>query len=86
MAWDTTILTPLRTTKLTAKNGLVPTAVTGVARKIEVCDFYFDMRDVQWKGQTINVEYELFQMLIKQWMTDNNWTKEQALDEFFQMC
>ena len=57
----------------------------GTVRRIEIQDFYFDMRTVQWKGQTINVEYELFTMLIKQWMTDKNWTKEQALDEFFDM-
>ncbi|UOF77996.1 hypothetical protein [Caudoviricetes sp.] len=54
-------------------------------RKIEVRDFYLDFRDVQWKGQIANVEYELFCMLISDWMKRYKWTKEQALDEFFEI-
>jgi hypothetical protein len=45
-------------------------------------------RKVTWKGRTVVVEdYEWFQMLIKQWIT-NTWypkTKEEALDLFFEM-
>lgn len=54
-------------------------------KKIEIVDFYFDMRDVQWKGKVLTVEYELFTMLIKDWMDRNQWSKERALDEFFEL-
>jgi len=43
------------------------------------------MRDVQWKGKVLTVEYELFTMLIKDWMDRNQWSKERALDEFFEL-
>lgn len=84
MAWDTTILTPQRTSMLTAKHGLVPTAVTGVAaKKIEVLDFYFNFRDIVWKGKTITVEYDLFRGMIQDWMERDKLTKEEALDLAF---
>lgn len=55
-------------------------------KKIEVCDYYLNPRDVKWKGQTIHVaDYELFLMLVKDWMVRYGWTKEQALDEMFAM-
>ena len=64
-----------------SKNGL-NTWSNNATKKIEINDFYFNMRDVQWKGQTANVEYDLFTMLIKQWIGDGM-TKEEALDLFF---
>lgn len=43
-------------------------------------------RQITWKGKTDTVyDYELFVMIIKQWRKENNWTKEQALDEWFSM-
>ena len=44
---------------------------------------FFDMRDDTMEGSNHKRWIWVIQMLIKQWMTDNNWTKEQALDEFF---
>lgn len=39
-----------------------------------------------WKGRTVTVwDFELFKMMIKQWMKESGWTKQQALDEFFEM-
>lgn len=52
--------------------------------KIPVLDFFFNFRDVQWKGKTITVEYELFTLMVKQWVADGM-TKEQALDLMFDM-
>ena len=44
-------------------------------------------RKITWKGQTeVVYDYELFVMTIKQWCKDNNWTKEKALDEWFDMA
>lgn len=53
-------------------------------KKIRICDFFFDMRDVSWKGKTITVEYDLFMGIIKQWVADGM-TKEEALDLAFEM-
>jgi len=43
-------------------------------------------RVLKWKGKQMTVyDFELFQMIIKQWMNDKKWTKDQAIDEFFGM-
>ena len=43
-------------------------------------------KDLNWKGQTIKVyDFELFKMIIKDWMVRYKQTKEQAIDEFFGM-
>lgn len=52
----------------------------GKVIRIEIRDF----RDVQWKGKSIHVEYNLFTMMIRQWM-DKGMTKEEALDLAFDM-
>lgn len=57
---------------------------SGKVTKIQVLDFFFNFRDIVWKGKTLTVEYDLFMMLIKQWI-DGGMTKEQALDLAFEM-
>lgn len=61
----------------------------GKTKKIEVLDFFFNMRDVQWKGKVLTVEYDLFMGLVQQMMKGNlvapPMTKEEALDEIFEM-
>lgn len=43
-------------------------------------------RKITWKGKTTIVyDYELFVMMIKDWIKRDNITKEQALDLFFEM-
>lgn len=43
-------------------------------------------KPVIWKGKTIAVyDYELFVEIIRGWMRRHGWTKEQSLDEFFDM-
>lgn len=57
-----------------------------VVKKIEVKDFWLNPKEVTWKGQKTEVaDYEFFVMLIQDWMNRYQWTKEQALDEFFSM-
>lgn len=41
---------------------------------------------ITWKGKTCTVyDYELFVMIIKDWIKRDKITKEQALDNFFDM-
>lgn len=43
-------------------------------------------KELTWKGKTVTVyDYEFFVMLIKDWRKRYGYTKEQALDEFFDM-
>lgn len=93
MVLDMMIRTPSPTSTQKVKLGQEYTAVTAVALnewsngkkiKIPVLDFFFNFRDVQWKGKTITVEYELFTMMVKQWISDGM-TKEEALDLMFDM-
>lgn len=64
-----------------SKSGL-NTWSNGKVKKIEVLDFFFNMKDVQWKGKVQTVEYDLMTMLIKQWMSEGM-SREQALDLMF---
>ncbi len=64
----------------------------GKTVKVEVMDFYFNPRWVTWKGvKTWVADFELFTMIISQWIKGDKWdnskarTKEQALDEYFEM-
>jgi hypothetical protein len=57
---------------------------TGKVIHVEIKDFFLNFRDVQWKGKSIHVEYDLFLMMIRQWM-DGGMTKEEALDLAFDM-
>lgn len=59
--------------------------------KVVVMDFYINPAWVKWRGQeTWVADYELFTMLIRQWMTGSVYssalTKEAALDLFFEMA
>lgn len=65
----------------------------GKVVKIEVADFYFNPRWIEWKGKREWVaDFELFTMLIASWIKGDKWgnskpmTKEQALDEYFEMA
>ncbi len=87
------ILTLSPTSTQKGKLGQEYTDVTGAAlnewshgkiKKIEVLDFFLNFRDIVWKGKTLTVEYDLFTMMIKQWMGDGM-TKEQALDLAFEI-
>lgn len=41
---------------------------------------------ITWKGKTVTVyDFEFFKMLIQDWITCDKLTKEQALDQFFEM-
>lgn len=94
MVLDMMIRTPSLTSSPKAKLGQEYMVATGVALnqwsknkklKIEVLDFYFNPRDVSWKGKTIHTcDYELFTMMVKQWISDGM-TKEEALDLMFEM-
>lgn len=37
------------------------------------------MKDVQWKGKTQTVEYDLFRMMVSKWVSEGM-TKEEVLD------
>ena len=51
---------------------------------ITVADFFMNPSWVHWKGTNLWVaDYELFVMLIKQWVS-NGMTKDEALDLFFE--
>ena len=54
-------------------------------KKIKVLDFFFNFRDIVWKGKTITVEYDLFTGMTKRWMESDNLTKQEALDLAFSM-
>lgn len=54
----------------------------GKTKKIEVLDFFFNMRIVQWKGVVQTVEYDLMMMMLKQWRADGM-SREEALDLMF---
>lgn len=93
MVLDMMIRTPSLTSTQKVKLGQEYTDVTGAAlnewsngksKKIIVLDFFFNFRDIVWKGKTLTVEYDLFMMMIKQWI-DDGMTKEQALDLAFEM-
>lgn len=56
----------------------------GKIKKIPVLDFFFNMRDVQWKGKVQTVEYDLMTGMITQWMKDGM-SKEEALDLMFEI-
>ncbi len=60
--------------------------------KIGVMDFYRNPRWIIWKDEKIWVaDFELFTMIIAQWIKGDKWgsnksrTKEQALDEYFEI-
>ena len=60
----------------------------GKVTEIEVADTLYRpvKRTVTWKDQSTHVwDFELFQMIIRDWMDREGWSKEQALDEFFDM-
>ena len=57
----------------------------GKTIKIDVADFYLNPRTVTWQGRSVVVrDYGLFTGIIKQWMGEMKWTKQQALDNYFQ--
>lgn len=74
--------TPRTTTLLSSSKSGLNTWSNGKVKKIEVLDFFFNMKDVQWKGKVQTVEYDLMTMLIKQWMSEGM-SREQALDLMF---
>lgn len=94
MVLDMMIRTPLPTSIKGEKNGQEYTVATDVApvnawshgkiKKIKVVDFFFNFRDIVWKDKVLEVEYDLFTGLIKQWITEGM-SKEQAIDLFFEM-
>lgn len=71
----------------------------GKTVKIAVLDFWFNMRWVHWKGEAIYVEFDLFKMMIRDWVRGcteaeskmggihkrDPMTKEEALDLAFEM-
>jgi hypothetical protein len=63
-------------------NGLNPWS-HGKTIKVYVSDWGFDFREIKYKGKTMRVEYALFQMLVKQMMKCYDATKEEVLDELF---
>lgn len=52
--------------------------------KIPVLDFFFNMRDVQWKGKVQTVDYDLMTMIVQSWISEGM-TKEEALDLMFEI-
>lgn len=43
-------------------------------------------KELKWKGKVTTVyDYELFKSIIKGWMEKYGYSKEEALDEFFDM-
>lgn len=59
----------------------------GKVTKIYPKDFYFTPRNIAWKGQDVRVgDYDLFIMMIGQWMKVNGLTKDDALNEYFEMA
>lgn len=95
MVLDMMILTPSPTSTQREKLGQEYMDVTDVAlnewsrnktKKIAVLDFYFNPCDVQWKGKVIWVaDFEFFTMMVKDWMVRYKQTKEQVLDDMFEM-
>jgi len=44
------------------------------------------IKTIIWKDKKVTTyDYESFVKTIKTWIKENNWTKEQALDEWFSM-
>jgi hypothetical protein len=44
------------------------------------------IKTIVWKDKKVTTyDYESFVKTIKTWIKENNWTKEQALDEWFSM-
>jgi hypothetical protein len=69
---------------------LYPTRVaTSPWRRIKVSTgetIKLEPQVIQWKGKTLWVgDFELFKMIIKDWMKRYNWSKDQAFDEYFDM-
>lgn len=63
-------------------------------KKIPIQDFWFNIRKVTWKGETIEVEYDLFKGLVEQMMQGDmtvlpkhrkRHKKEEVLDLIFEM-